>query len=86
MGNLNVRLISLQKELNTFTQNLLNDLRALELMLNEGWFSEEETIHLGAEQQICLVDKHIKPAPMAMPILEALNNSKFTTELAKFNI
>jgi len=86
MGDPNVRLISGQKELNTFTQNLLNDIRALEIMLNEGWFSEDETIHLGAEQEICLVDKHMKPAPMAMPVLEALKNSKFTTELAKFNI
>ncbi len=86
MGELNVRLISGQTELKTFTQNLLNDLRALEVMLNERLFSEDETIHLGAEQEICLIDKHMKPAPLAMLILDELKNSKFTTELAKFNI
>lgn len=86
MGELNVRLISGQTELKTFTQNLLNDLRALEAMLKGSFFSEDETIHLGAEQEICLIDKHMKPAPVALSLLEELKSSKFTTELAKFNI
>jgi len=86
MGDLNVRLISNQKELNTFTSHLLKDVKALEIMLNEGWFPEDDVLHIGAEQEICLIDNHYKPAPKAMQILDNIENKKFTTELAKFNI
>ncbi len=86
MGDLNVRLISNQKELNTFTSHLLKDVKALEIMLNEGWFPEDDVLHIGAEQEICLIDNHYKPAPKAMQILDNIENEKFTTELAKFNI
>ena len=55
-------------------------------MLNEGWFPENDVIHIGAEQEICLIDNHYKPAPKAMQILDNIENEKFTTELAKFNI
>lgn len=85
MGDLNVRLISNQKEL-TFTSHLLKDVKALDIMLNEGWFPENDVIHIGAEQEICLIDDHYKPAPKAMQILDHIENEKFTTELAKFNI
>ena len=86
MGDLNVRIVSNQKQLNDFTKCLLKDVQALERMLEEGWF---ETTHpkIGAEQEICLVDEHYKPAPIAMEVLDRLKaNDKFTTELAKFNI
>ncbi len=86
MGDLNVRLISSQKELNTFTSNLLRDLKALEYMLGNGLFPDDDPIHVGAEQEICLIDKHLKPAPVSLQIMETLKNDKFTTELAKFNI
>ncbi len=84
MGDLNVRLVSTQKQMNDFTRHLLKDVHALERMLEEGWFNEDP-IHLGAEQEICLVDQHFKPAPYSMEVLEQLDDA-FTTELAKFNI
>ena len=86
MGDLNVRLISSQKELNTFTSNLLRDLKALEYMLGNGLFPDDDPIHVGAEQEICLIDQHRKPAPVSLQIMETIKNDKFTTELAKFNI
>ena len=85
MGDLNVRLIKTRKQLNDFTRDLLRDIHAMERMLDEGWFNEEP-IHIGAEQEICLVDNHCKPAAKSLEVLDELNDSDFTTELAKFNI
>ncbi len=85
MGDLNVRLISSRSELNIFTRNLLKDIHAMERMLEEGWFNEDP-LHIGAEQEICIVDNHFKPAPKSLEMLEKLKDPLFTTELAKFNI
>ena len=85
MGDLNVKLVSTRPQLNNFTRQLLKDIHALERMLEDGWF-EEAPIHIGAEQEICIVDNHFKPAPKSLELLEDLNDSSFTTELAKFNI
>lgn len=85
MGDLNVRLISNRKDLNNFTKHLLKDIHALERMVEEKWFNEGP-IHIGAEQEICIVDSHFKPAPKAMEILEHLDENFFTTELARFNV
>ncbi len=85
MGDLNVKLISNRKDLNNFTKHLLKDIHALERMVEERWFNEGP-IHIGAEQEICIVDKHFKPAPKAMDLLEHLDDKYFTTELARFNI
>lgn len=85
MGDFNVRLVKNQKELNEFTKCLLNDVHALERMLEEDWF-ERDIIHIGAEQELCLVDKHLKPAPKAMEVLSRIEDDSFVTELAKFNL
>lgn len=85
MGSLDVKLISTQKQNTTFTKCLLRDIESLDKMLNDDWFHTAK-IHIGAEQELCLIDKHFKPAPYAMQLLELLNDSDFTTELAKFNI
>ncbi len=85
MGSANVRLVTSQKDLNSFTRSLLQDIHAMERMLDENWF-ETGQMHIGAEQEICLVDQHYKPAPKAMELLKSLDSKRFTTELAKFNI
>jgi len=85
MGTLNVKLVSNQKDLNLVTKNLLKDLKALEHMMEESWFNETP-LHIGAEQEICLVDPHMKPKPIAQKVLERIGHHDFTTELAKFNI
>jgi CBS domain-containing protein/gamma-glutamylcysteine synthetase len=64
---------------------LLRDIEALDRMLAEGWF-ETDQIRIGAEQEMCLVDSHGKPAPVNMQLLERLKNPDIVTELAKFNI
>lgn len=85
MGDLNVRVAKSRKELNLFTRHLLRDIHALERMLEENWFNVDP-IHVGAEQEICIVDHHFKPSPKSLTLLEQLNDDRFTTELAKFNI
>jgi len=84
MGDLNVQLVSNKTQLNEFTRYLLRDVEALERMLEEEWFNVAP-IHIGAEQEICLIGRHYKPAGKAMELLEKLSDS-FTTELARFNI
>ncbi len=85
MGDFNVKSMSSKKELQNFTKHLLNDMQALEHMLENSWF-ESDTIRIGAEQELCLVDKNWKPAPVNLEILEKLNNPYITNELAKFNL
>jgi CBS domain-containing protein/gamma-glutamylcysteine synthetase len=85
MGTLNVKLLSSQKDIDANTRYLLRDLKALEYMLDHNWFNESP-IHLGAEQEMCLVDRHCKPNPISLPVLEKLNDQSFTTEIAKFNL
>ena len=85
MGDLNVRLIETAQQQNDFTHHLLRDLQAMQIMLDEGWF-ETEQMHIGAEQEICLVDPQCKPAPHAIAVLDRINSENYTTELAKFNV
>ena len=85
MGTLNVKLVSSREDLNRNTRNILQDLKALEAMLEESWFNEAP-IHIGAEQELCLVDSHCKPKPISLEVLDRVQSSGFTTELAKFNI
>jgi len=85
MGVQGVRIARTQEELNGFTRNLLKDVQALERMLHEEIF-DTEVIHIGAEQEICLIDENFKPAPRSMELLKKINHDSFTTELAQFNL
>jgi len=85
MGDLNVRIAKNSKDLNDFTRSLLSDIHALETMLEEDWFNTSPK-YIGAEQEMCLVDRHYKPSPKAMEVLSKLEGKNFTTELAKFNM
>lgn len=70
-----------------FTRSLLQDVQALEYMLKNDWF-ETDTIRIGAEQEMCLVDKKtLKPAPKNIQILKRLKDHDWaTTEIARFNL
>jgi CBS domain-containing protein len=67
-----------------FTRALLDDLRALEAMIDRGLI-ESGRHRFGAEQELFLVDHHWRPAPIALQLLEDLEDTRFTTELALFN-
>ena len=85
MGDLNVKSVANLNDQSKFSQHLLNDVKALEIMLENGLFDIEAT-RIGAEQELCLVDEHLKPASICTPLLKDINNPDYVTELAKFNI
>lgn len=69
----------------TFTRALLRDLQALERILAEGLI-ESGVRRFGAEQEMFLVSRGWRPAPLAVEVLEGLDDPAFTTELARFNL
>ncbi|MCO4763205.1 MAG: hypothetical protein KC502_16930, partial [Myxococcales bacterium] len=73
------------EEMRKFVRALLEDVEALELML-EGGQIETGIRRIGVEQEMFLVDKHYHPAPKALEVLEKINDDQFTTELARFNL
>ncbi|MCB0628574.1 MAG: CBS domain-containing protein [Saprospiraceae bacterium] len=87
MGDQKVNISTDQEELRQFTRSLLRDVQALEYMLKNDWF-ETDTIRMGAEQEMCLVDNRTrKPALLAMQVLEKMTDADWlTTELAQFNL
>jgi CBS domain-containing protein/gamma-glutamylcysteine synthetase len=84
MGQHDVKELDSQN-LRSFTQKLLADLRALEVMLGNGSI-ESGVRRIGAEQELFLVDRQFRPAPIAMEALERIRDDHFTTEVARFNL
>lgn len=68
-----------------FLNHLLKDVEAIEQMLEQGLF-ESGVTRIGAEQEFCLVDKHFKPSLHALEILQKIDDSHFTPELARYNL
>ena len=64
---------------------LLDDLRALEQML-EGGQIESGVRRVGAEQEMFLVDSNLGPAPVAEEVLARVNDARFVAEIARFNL
>jgi CBS domain-containing protein len=73
------------ENLRPFITRLLHDLQALEAMIDQGAI-ESGVRRIGAEQELFLVDRSWRPAPVAMEILEAIDDAHFTTELGRFNL
>ena len=68
-----------------YVRALLTDLRALERMLAEGMFEKGVTM-IGAEQEMFLVDRAYNAAPVALDMMERVDDPHFTTELGLFNL
>lgn len=85
MGDHSVNQFLGKTELRNFTQHVFRDLQALDRMLNEDMF-EKGITRIGAEQEMCLIDSAFRPAPIAMEVLETINDPHFTNELSKFNL
>jgi CBS domain-containing protein/gamma-glutamyl:cysteine ligase YbdK (ATP-grasp superfamily) len=73
------------EQLRLFMRNLLDDVRALETMLEDGHI-EAGVRRIGAEQEMFLVGSGFRPAPLVMEVLALLDDPHFTTELARFNL
>ena len=70
-----------------FSKRLLDDMRAMEYMLDNEWF-ETDIMRIGAEQEMVLVDKEtFRPALIAEKVLKDMAEYKWMgSELAKFNL
>ena len=73
------------QQLRDFMEAVLRDLDALRFMLRQG-LVETGRRRVGAEQEFFLVDSSWRPAPVAMELLERLDDPSFTTELGRFNL
>ncbi len=71
--------------LRAFTNHLIQDVRALELMLHEDMF-ETGVRRIGAEQELFMVDERGEPAPIIEDVLERNTDDRIVTELTKFNV
>lgn len=85
MGDLNVKSVRTREEEQQFVRYLLKDTAALERMLREEWF-ETDPLRIGAEQEMCLVDRFWKPMHINLEALETIGDDSFTSELANFNL
>lgn len=87
MGYQKVNTLESKTEMQQFVRALLDDVQALEYMLENDWF-ESDITRIGAEQEMCLVDnKTFKPACINMEVLGELTDAPWcVTELAKFNL
>ena len=68
-----------------FIKHLLSDIKALELLVEQGLI-ESNIQRIGAEQEFCLVTDNWRPSKKGADILEAIDDSHFTTELARYNL
>ena len=70
---------------NKFSKYLVEDISALETLIENNSF-ENEQLCIGAEQEMCIVDSAFFPKKLSEELLTQLNDKRFTTELAAFNI
>ena len=87
MGEQRVTIAKEPQEVQAFVRRLLNDVRALEYMLDNEWF-ESDIVRIGAEQEMCLVNsKTFKPAKINVEVMKKMKKYKWLdTELAQFNL
>ena len=85
MGEHNVDQHVDEKKAQAFMKALLEDLRALAFMLEDGRI-ESGVTRIGAEQEMFLIDRYLRPAPVSLAVLKHANDTRLTTEIARFNL
>src|SRR4026209_540500 len=85
MGDHNVEQQVDEKKSQSFMKALLEDLRALAFMLEDGRV-ESGVTRIGAEQEMFLIDRHLRPAPVSLEVLKEAGDARLTTEIARFNL
>jgi CBS domain-containing protein len=85
MGEHNVEQQFDEKMSQAYMKALLEDLRALEFMIETGRF-EAGVTRIGAEQEMFLVDRNLRPAAISLEVLDRAKDSRLTTEIARFNL
>ena len=85
MGDKNILGQADEARMRRFTSAVLNDLHALEFMLDGGQL-ETGPMRIGAEQEMFLIDAAMRPSPSINEVLSRAKDGRLTTEIAKFNI
>jgi CBS domain-containing protein/gamma-glutamylcysteine synthetase len=85
LGEHNVEQHVDEKKSQAFMKALLEDLRALAFMLSDGRI-ESGITRVGAEQEMFLVDRYLRPAPISLEVLQHAGDPRLTTEVARFNL
>ena len=85
MGEHNVEQHVDENQSQVFMKALLEDLRALAFMLEDGRL-ESGVARIGAEQEMFLIDRYLRPAPVSLEVLKHANDTRLTTEIARFNL
>ncbi len=85
MGEHNVEQQFDQETSQASMKALLEDLYALEFMIETGRF-EAGVTRIGAEQEMFLIDRNMRPAPISLEVLDRAKDSRLTTEIARFNL
>lgn len=85
MGQLKVKHLKNPKDRALYIHHLIKDLEALDVMLINGLI-EKEPIRIGAEQEFCVTTNSFYPQNNSIEVLEAINDTHFTTELGKYNL
>jgi CBS domain-containing protein len=73
------------EEMREFTLAVLNDLEALDAMLADGMI-ESDVRRIGAEQEMFLIDRSMRPAPLVEELIAAARDPRLTTEIGRFNL
>ena len=85
MGDFRVRQLYDDFDLSTMYKHALDDIEAFETLIKEKMFNND-VIHIGAEQELCIVDNTYDPSTMALEILDGIDDNHYTNELALFNL
>src|SRR5215470_13836824 len=85
MGEHQVQQYVDERKAQAFMKALLEDLCALACMLEEGCV-ESGVTRIGAEQEMFLIDRHLRPAPVSLEVLKHANDTRLTTEIARVNL
>jgi CBS domain-containing protein/gamma-glutamyl:cysteine ligase YbdK (ATP-grasp superfamily) len=85
MGEHNVAEQFDESQLLAFMKALLEDIHALEFMIETDRF-ETGVTRIGAEQEMFLVDRNLRPAAISLEVLDRARDPRLTTEIARFNL
>jgi CBS domain-containing protein len=85
MGEHQVRDASDEQSAREFVRAMLDDIKALEVLIEQNLI-ERDARRIGVEQEMYIVDKQGYQAPIYDQVLGQLDDERFTTELARFNL
>lgn len=85
MGAKSVKFVTEPEDQKRAFNLILQDLKKLQEMIENGDLNRE-TPRIGAEQELVFIDEGYRPIPLIQDFLKGIDDPKFTTELAQYNL